>query len=288
MSWQPRRLGIIGGNGWLGRAMAEAMLGSGWLPPDALWLSGRALPAQPLISGQPVYWTTDNQQLLNQCDAVILSLRPQDFFALSLRAENTLLISVMAGISVAELSAHTACRAVVRCMPNAAIAIRGSYSPWLASAEVSAEQRRWVQSMLSTWGSEDELEEEDHLHYLTGLSGSGPAFPALLGRAMSEHALSRGLPAHVVNRAVEGVLVGASPLLAGQNEGPARVAQRFLDYQGTTAAALITMIQEGFEQAIHHGLQAAEQAAFNMTSETMNSRTPDSVPVGAPRTKGDS
>ncbi|MDH2433684.1 pyrroline-5-carboxylate reductase dimerization domain-containing protein [Pokkaliibacter sp. MBI-7] len=288
MSWQPARVGIIGGNGWLGRAMASAMLSSGKVRAEQLWLSARTLPAQPQVDGQAVYWTTDNAHLLAHCDAVILALRPQDFLALSLRAENTLLISVMAAISTAELSARTACKTVVRCMPNAAIAIRRSYSPWRATAEVSTEQKGWVQELLSCWGTEDELEEEAHFDYLTGLCGSGPAFPALLGRAMCEHALSRGLPEHVVNRAVEGVLTGASGLLGGQNERPAEVVQRFLDYRGTTAAALITMIHEGFEQAIHHGLQAAEQAAFNMHPEEMNSRTPDSVPEGAPRTPGDS
>jgi pyrroline-5-carboxylate reductase len=62
-------------------------------------------------------------------------------------------------------------------------------------------------------------------------------------------------------------MVDASALLAGQSNGPQGMLQRFLDYKGTTSAALNTMINEGIEQVIHKGLDAAEKEAIKMSKD---------------------
>lgn len=72
------RVGIIGGAGWLGNAFARALVLKGIVPVERLWLSYRSSPAD-LPAG--ANWTPDNQQLVDESDIVLLSVRQEDFGA---------------------------------------------------------------------------------------------------------------------------------------------------------------------------------------------------------------
>lgn len=121
-----------------------------------------------------------------------------------------------------------------------------------------------MQALLGCCGLAEEVPSEDQLDYLTGLTGSSPAFPALLADAMIRDAVERGLDRDMARRAVAGAVAGASQLL-GDAE-PADLVQTFIDYRGTTAAALEAMLDGGFRRLVHKGLKAAEARVGSMAS----------------------
>lgn len=257
-------IGIIGGTGWLGRSIGGSMLRAGFIASDALILSSRtALPDDrgDRPGGRLI---ADNQELVDRSDVIIVSVRPEQFAAVDVDARGKLVVSVMAGVTLQTLRERVGADRLVRSMPNAAAEIGLSYTPWHAAPEVPPEDRAFVQSLFETCGKADEVASEADIDYLTGLAGSGPAFPALLAQAMLSHAVGRGLPPDVARRAVEGVVIGASQWMATCGARPEDLVQTFLDYQGTTAAALRTMIAGGFETAVHAGLDAAEAKAAAM------------------------
>ncbi|WP_313906161.1 pyrroline-5-carboxylate reductase family protein, partial [Rhizobium leguminosarum] len=102
------------------------------------------------------------------------------------------------------------------------------------------------------------------IDYLTGLSGSGPAFPALLAAAMMRDAVANGLPAEIARRAVNTVITGAGRLLERQDESPDDVVQTFVGYRGTTAAAIEGMRAAGFDASVAEGLSAAFKKSVSM------------------------
>lgn len=255
-------VGIIGGTGWLGRAIARAMLDAGFIAASQLVLSSRT-PGAGLADRPDVACLADNRELAARSDVIILSVRPSQFPAVDIDASGRLVISVMAGVSVATLAARTGTSRIVRAMPNAAAEIAGSYTPWFAAEGASTADKVFVRQLFETCGTTDEVLREADIDYLTGLSGSGPAFPALLAKAMLEHALARGLPRDIAVRAVTGIIAGASQLLADRS--PEETVQTFLDYRGTTAAGLQGMIDGGFVEAVAAGLDAAAEAAIAMS-----------------------
>lgn len=259
-------VGIVGGGGWLGSAIAARALEAGVIAAEALILSSRSARASGFGKWAAVAWTSDNGDLARRSDIVILSVRPHQFFDLSLDIGRQLVISVMAGVSMATLRSRLGTDRVVRAMPNAAAELGLSYTPWLAGAGVSEEDRAFVKALFTACGETDEVGTEDQLDYLTGLSGSGPAFPALLASAMLSHAGMRGLPPDVARRAVLGVVCGASRLLAAADASPEQTVQTFIDYEGTTAAGLRRMMGSGFVEAVHAGLDAAAAAAAAMAA----------------------
>lgn len=257
-------VGIVGGGGWLGGAIAERGLLAGVLSAPSLVVSARSPRGDRLARWPQVIWTPDNAELARRSDVVILSVRPQQFGALSLDLEGKLVISVMAGVSMATLRRKLNAERVVRTMPNAAAEIGRSDTPWVAGDRVGPEDRAFVAALFSSCGEQDEVETEAQLDYLTGLSGSGPAFPALLAKAMLDHARRRGIGDHIAIRAVRGVLCGAAPLMDGSAFDPADTVETFIEYRGTTAAGLSAMIAAGLAEAVGSGLDAAAAASAEM------------------------
>ncbi|MBX5199350.1 NAD(P)-binding domain-containing protein [Rhizobium sp. NZLR10] len=255
------RIGIIGGSGWLGGAIAASILDAGLLEPRKLSLSYRGKQPDRFLNS---FWTADNQALADRSDVIFLSVRPDDWHPLDVDAGGKLVISVMAGIGLAALSQHHKTGRVVRALPNAAAEVAKSYTPWIGTSEVTENDGAVVRAIFEACGSQDEVARESDIDYLTGLSGSGPALPALLAAAMMDDAVARGLPAEIARRAVNTVMTGAGRLLERRDESPEDVVQTFLDYRGTTAAAIESMRAAGFDASIAKGLSAAFEKSVSM------------------------
>src|SRR5262245_2063447 len=116
-------VGIVGGGGWLGGAIAEQGLAANVLSASSLIVSGRSPRGDRYARWPEVTWTSDNAELARRSEIVILSVRPQQFGEVSLDLQGKLAISVMAGVSMATLQRRLNAERVVRTMPNAAAEI---------------------------------------------------------------------------------------------------------------------------------------------------------------------
>jgi pyrroline-5-carboxylate reductase len=261
---KPARFGIIGGNGWLGNAMADAAVASGFIDPAHLTCSARS-GSRGKVEIPGIYWTRDNAELAARSDVIVLSVRPDQFQAVDIDARGKVIVSVMAAVPASIIARRTNTDRVIRALPNAAASIRKSFTPWFAAKTADATTKQLVERFLTTFGEASEVAEERHIEYCVGLTGSGAAFPALLAQAMIAHAVSQGLSADFARRAVEGVVVNASQLITGLN--PTLIVNEMIEYRGTTAAALTEMTQRGFYGTINGGLEAALRKAEGMAQQ---------------------
>lgn len=249
-------LGIIGGNGWLGSALGRSVLSSGLISPNQLVVT--ASREHNRYQDWPgVICVESADALLEVAEVVVVSVRPEQFSLLTLSLENRLVISLMAKVPIVALAAATGSNRIVRAMPNAAASVGRSYTPWCAMPGLSAEDCAFVQRLFSACGVSDEIEDESQIDYLTALTGSGPAFPALLADALIQHAITQGISPTVAQRGVLQTLSGASQLMLDENASPADMVARFLDYGGTTTDGLNAMLQHGFRDAVQEGMKAA-------------------------------
>ena len=255
------QVGIIGGTGWLGGALGRALIGSGRVAPADLVILNRS-GARADYFGHRVSWAADVADLVARSEVVVVSVRPQDWPGLDLRAGGRLVISFMAGVGMAALA--VAGGRVVRAMPNAAAEIGASYTPWLAGPGVTAADRAAVAAVLGAIGPEEELLDEDQIELMTALSGAGPAYPALMASAMLRFLTARGVAADVAARAVEGTVCAAARLLEGRMAEAPALVQTFIDYRGTTCAGLQAAEAAGFSAALETALEAATQKARQM------------------------
>lgn len=258
------RLGIIGATGWLGQALGSGLLRQGLWPADRLVLLNRSGPSETYAGFPGVTWARDAAELCGLCDTIVLSVRPEDFPVPGFAPGDHLLISFMAGWTLDRLRAVAPGARIVRAMPNGGASVGQSYSPWVAGQGVTETDAAQVVRILSAIGREDRVAAEAQLDYLSALSGSGAAYPALMAQAMLAHARGQGLPEAVAARAVAAVVCGSAPLLADRIADLDGLLDSYLSYRGITAAGLAAAEAAGFAGAIHAALDAAAAKARAM------------------------
>ncbi len=247
------RVGIVGGAGWLGSAIAQALVKSGTVSSSDLTCSYRS--GKPEIAVD-CNWTNDNAELVENSDVVILSVRPADWKAVDIEASGKLVVSVMAGVNVLDIKKRTGSARVARALPNAAAELGCSYTPIFMRSTEPADSDI-ARALFMTCGAVDIVSSEDHIDYFTAMSGSGEAFPALLADAMMKDAVRQGIDPNIARRAAQQVIVGAGKLQAHHGLSPSATVKAFVDYRGTTAAGIVEMREKGFEAIVAAGLQAA-------------------------------
>ena len=256
------RLGVIGGAGWLAGALLRPALAKGRVRAEDVILSSR----RPQVSGFEAWpgirTTTDNRELARQSDIVILSVRPEDLGGVEADLSGKLVISVMARMPMAEIAKRFGCERMVRTMPNASAEQAQSFTPWYASPEVTAVDKAFVSSFFGASGIAREVPNEPDIDYFTGLTGSGFAFPALMARAMIEHAIENGVAPDLADVAVRQLMLGAGTYVSASRESAAEIVRTFVDYGGTTSAGLTAMIERGSDDVVKAGLDAAWKRAL--------------------------
>ena len=105
------------------------------------------------------------------------------------------------------------------------------------------------------------MASEAQIDFLTALSGSGAAYPALMAVAMLDAAREAGLDEGVAERAVSAVVCDGAAMLAGRIGDAAAMIEAYRGYRGTTAAGLAAAEAAGFRQAVMSALSAAARVA---------------------------
>lgn len=258
------KLGVIGATGWLGAALGTRGLAAGLLAPSDLVALNRSGARGAYAAWPDVVWASDAAALCAQSDVVILAVRPEDFPLPGFQASGRLVVSFMVGWTLDRLQALAPEARIVRAMPNAASSVGQSFTPWVCGPGVSDSDKSAVRVLLSALGDSAEVADEGQLEYLSALSGSGAAYPALMAQAMLDHARRRGLPEDLAQRAVESVVAGSAALLRGQIGGVGAMLDTYRGYRGVTAAGLAAAEDAGFVRSIGAALEAAEAKALAM------------------------
>lgn len=254
------RLAAIGGTGWLGGALVRAAIEAGVIGASGTTITSRSGRRTGFEAYPGLSFTHDNRAAAGGADAVLLTVRPQDLEGIDLDLSDKLVISVMAMVPAAELTRRFGARRIIRAMPNAAAARGLSYSPYLVSEGATDGDTAFAHAFLAASGLAERVAGEAELDYLTGLTGSGPAFFAALAAAMERDAVSRGLPPDQARRAILQLVRGAALELAAAPSMQALV-DVFLGYEGTTAAGLRAAEAEGLDGLVRSMLAAAENKA---------------------------
>lgn len=254
-------IGIIGGSGMLGSAISSALLGSAAFEHAHFWVSNRSGTASGGEQSSIVQVTADNQELVDACDVIILSVPPARFPDIDIRAPDRLIISVMAGVTIDEIKSKTAAVRVARAMSSPAASLSLAYSPWKASAEVTSDDRDTVRKIFEACGTTDEVFDEAQLDHFTALTGPVPGFVAYFAKCMVDHATSQGIAPDVADRAIRQLFLAGGTMLAADKASPADHVRWMIDYAGTTAAGLIAMERSTLSKTISDGLLAAADKA---------------------------
>jgi pyrroline-5-carboxylate reductase len=215
----PYKLAVIGG-GMMGAALVRGFLARGLLQPGEILVSEiEPTRRQQMAAEVGVAVTEDSVSAAAQAPTIMLAVKPQVAPALlpTLRdslSAGQLVVSIMAGLSLKRLRELIGeGPALVRVMPNLPATVQAAASAYALDAEVSAEQAAQVKELLSAVGVALRVEEK-LMDAVTGLSGSGPAYVAVLIEALADGGVAARLPRQVAAELAIQTVLGAALLQA--------------------------------------------------------------------------
>jgi pyrroline-5-carboxylate reductase len=262
------RLGFVGG-GKMATALVKGILAARLTTPDRISASD-VIPAarEALAKETGVSTTAGNKSVAANSDVLVLAVKPQmmpDILA-ELRSVVTahhLVISIAAGITLRQLSGLGAEMRLIRVMPNTPCLVGASASAFSRGSAATAEDAALVQRILSAVGIAFEL-PEPLLDAVTGLSGSGPAFVAVMIEALSDGGVRMGLPRDVATSLAAQTVLGTAKMVVDAGLHPATIKDMVASPGGTTIAGLHAMERGGVRAALMDTVEAATQRAVEL------------------------
>lgn len=257
-------IGILAlvGAGKMGAALLEGWLQLGLDPRNVVVVDPQPAPEIVALSQRGLVLNPPKGAVGNIA-AVVLAVKPQVADAVlpaaaALVGAGTVVLSIMAGKTLASLQAALPGAAVVRAMPNTPAAIGRGISVAVANAAATAEQKQTAQRLLAAAGAVEWIDDEGLMDAVTAVSGSGPAYVFLLAETLARAGVAAGLPQELAARLARETVTGAGELLRRSPLDPATLRANVTSPGGTTAAALaVLMGADGFEPLLEKAVAAA-------------------------------
>jgi len=253
------------GSGVMAEAMISGILSEGLTAPDHMIASDpRQERGEELASRYGVKARTANREAAKAAQIVVLSVKPQvvptvlEELQGQVKPEG-LVLSIVAGARIGVMAAGLDHQAIVRAMPNTPAQIGEGMSVWTATAAVSEEQRRQVQSILQALGEEIYLEDEEYLDMATALSGTGPAYVFLFMEAMIDAGVHLGFSRRIAQQLVLQTVRGSVDFARQSVAHPAELRNMVTSPGGTSAEALYQLEKGGFRTVLSRAIWAAYQ-----------------------------
>ncbi|HBF30772.1 pyrroline-5-carboxylate reductase [Rhizobium sp.] len=203
---------------------------------------------------------------------LFLAVKPQIMAAAlpSLKAlvgDETVVVSVAAGKTLAFMETHLGSAAMVRAMPNTPAMVGRGVTGAYANTLVTDAQRARVHDLLKVSGPVEWVASESDIDAVTAVSGSGPAYVFYLVECMAEAGRKAGLPADLAMRLARATVAGAGELLHQSPDDAATLRKNVTSPGGTTAAALaVLMAEDGIQPIFDVAVAAAKQRAEELAS----------------------
>ena len=261
------KLGLIGG-GVMGEAIISRLITSRrYSGADILISEPNADRRNFLSKTYGVEVTKDNLQAAQAKEVVVLAVKPQIFPALVQELRTGLLqytpptpypvlLSILAGISLNKLTAAFPHHPVVRVMPNTPATVGQGMTAIAPNHNVSPQHLAVANTIFQAVGSVVEL-PENLMDAVTGLSGSGPAYVALLVEALSDGGVAAGLPRAIASQLAVQTVLGTATLLQETKIHPAVLKDQVTSPGGTTIAGVAELERGGFRAAVINAVLAA-------------------------------
>ena len=262
MAIDPRRIALLGA-GKIGEALVAGLLLSQWREPRDIVATGRRPERlDELRSRFGIRTTLSNAEAASGAALIVIAVKPQDIDALlgdvgGLIAPEQTVLSVAAAIPTAAIERHLAPGVpVVRAMPNTPATVHEGIAGVCAGAHADDAHLTLAEEALAHLGAVVRVPER-YMDAVTAVSGSGPAYFALLAEAMIEAGILLGLSREISTQLVVQTMFGTAKQLRDERMHPVELREMVTSPGGTTIAAIRELESAGVRAAFLNAIQAA-------------------------------
>ncbi len=246
-------------------ALAKGFLRAGLVLPDQVLASDAQEEARVAFAASTTAQTTAaNGEVARVARVLVLAVKPDQAVGVleEIRpyvTEGHLLLSIAAGVPLKKLEeALFEGARVVRVMPNTPALVGASATAYALGEWATRDDAATAQRLFAAVGVAVEVKER-LLDAVTGLSGSGPAYGAVIIEALSDAGVAAGLPRDLALRLAAQTLLGSARLILETGLHPATLKDLVSSPGGTTIAGLYQLEQAGLRGALMAAVRAATE-----------------------------
>jgi pyrroline-5-carboxylate reductase len=189
--------------------------------------------------------STSLETLVLRSDIILLCVRPGQAEEIlkeisKLDMSNKMLISILAGASLAYFEKFLGPLPIIRAMPNVASEVGEGMTILTPSSHASLEFRSLANLLFTSMGNTIELPEE-HMDIATGMAGSGPAYVFSLIEAVARTGEKEGIPYEKSLKMAAQTFLGAARILLKGGVAVEDLLREIALPNGTTEAGLKVM-----------------------------------------------
>lgn len=258
------KLGFIGG-GQMATALAKGAIAAQILTDsDLVFVEPSPAASGKLAAAFPnAEFAPDIATLLEKTERVVLAVKPQilKIVAPQLKAHldsNHCVVSILAGVSLTSLEQQLGSGRIIRVMPNTPCQVSAGASGVAAGSLAQPSDIAWVMELMTSVGLAVQVQDEQ-LHAVTGVSGSGPAYAYLVIEALSDGGVAMGLSRDVATQLAAQTLLGAAKMVLETDLHPGALKDQVTSPGGTTIAAIGSLEDSGIRSAFMKAVAAATQ-----------------------------
>ncbi len=252
-------LGIIGfGN--MGSAIAGGLVKSNiYMPSDihVYDIDGDKL-AGAKNNGHFVH--SSIEELGESSGTIILAVKPKDVDGVlnSLKdfSNIELLISVAAGVSTTKIESVLKDIPVIRVMPNTPCMVGAGAIVITRGSKALDDHTKKVKTIMGAIGFVTEL-PETHMDAVTGLSGSGPAYVAIMIEALTDGGVRMGLPRDTALKLAAQTVFGTAKMILDNDIHPSKLRDMVTSPGGTTIEGIAVLEEGAFRGTLIEAVEAA-------------------------------
>ena len=264
MSIKDKKVAFLGA-GNMGEAIIKGLLQTGLVPAASIAATdARADRLQQMVAQYGIRAAASNPALVAEADVVILAVKPQIMRPVLKEIAGAvdrgkLLISVAAGVPVATLREGLGKPArLIRVMPNTpALVLEGVTA--IARAEgLESGDLDIAEELFGAVGRVVVL-DEDALDAVTGLSGSGPAYVAIVIESMADGGVKMGLDRATAMTLATQTVLGSARLILETGTHPGQLKDMVSSPGGTTIAGIAALEEGGVRRTFISAVERATQ-----------------------------
>lgn len=258
-----RTIGFLGA-GNMAQAIIRGLLEKELVRPDHIVASNRSPgKLQKLNEQYGIRTAGSNEELAEQADILIISVKPQDLLTAiepisQAFVQDQIIISLAAGARMQTLEKLLPQCRLVRLMPNTPSLIGRGVIGYLMNDDEDTGLESMVEDLFQGLGRVIKVADEDQLEALMVAASSGPGFIFELMMYWQDWILEHGFDAEAARIMTIETFVGAA-LLAAESKTVAleELQNRVASRKGVTAAGLQSMRELEIERALRISFEKA-------------------------------
>jgi len=260
-------LGIIG-YGNMGSAIVDGLVAAGVFAPSDIHVveTDADRRTNAIRAGYTIHKSITD---IGKVSMVIIAVKPADVpevgKSLTGIGRGTPVISIAAGVTIDAIKHVLPDTPVIRVMPNTPAMVGAGASVMALSSDVTDEQAASARTILGAVGLVAEVPEK-LMDAVTGLSGSGPAFVAMMIEALSDGGVRMGLPRKIALDLAAQTVYGTSKMILEKGIHPSVLKEMVTSPGGTTIEGITALEAGTFRAAIIEAVTAAAERSAELGS----------------------